>query len=447
MAGPTPIRGMLGWVAFDFAAIPCFGIINIFVFAPHFATAIVGDPVRGQSLWGFGQAIAGTLIALTAPLVGAATDKLGPRKPLFALFGMLALLALVQLGIAAARPDRSLAAILTCVILFSICIEFMVVVHNAMLPALVPERTLGRWSGWSFAIGYFATVAALAAIAAAPSTLSLPGAMPLPRELASGPFMALWMAVCLIPFFVWTPDRPANGRPAFRAIGEGVGDLKRTFGSACIYGNIWRYMLARAVFYDGLLALFLFSGIFAAGLHGWKTAQLATLGIAEFLMSALGALLLSPLDDRIGSKNMLLLSVSAVGIGTAAMLLLSQGGPGEALLTGIAPVAPLSLLGFPTVAEQGYFMLTALTMFFVGPALASSRTMIARLAPREMMGQFFGLFSLLGRATSFAAPLLIGIVTSLSGSQRLGLSTILMFITLGLAMLLRVREERSAFIA
>jgi UMF1 family MFS transporter len=337
--------------------------------------------------------------------------------------------------------------VLACVVAFSLGIEFMVVVHNAMLPALVSEQRIGRWSGWSFAAGYFATVTALALVLCAPETLRLPGLPVLTREQASGPFMALWLAICMTPFFLWTPDRRRHESSVRSAIAEGLCSLGATFRTARHYSNIWRYMIARAIFYDGLLAIFLFSGIFAAGSYDWDIARLAALGIAQFLAAAIGAAILAPLDDRVGSKRMLMCSVTLVGCGTALLLLIAPHNPPAATESMRGPFLFLSQLGFATYSEQAYFLCTAATNFFLGPALAASRTMVARLAPHELMGQFFGLFSLLGRATSFAAPLIIGVTTAMTQSQRLGFATVLLFIVAGLLLLTTVREERSILAA
>ena len=80
---------------------------------------------------------------------------------------------------------------------------------------------------------------------------------------------------------------------------------------------------------------------------------------------------------------------------------------------------------------------------FSGPAQAASRTMVARLAPVEKIGEFYGLYALSGKATAFIAPLVVGVVTGISQSQRAGVSTILLFLIIGLLLMLFVREERA----
>jgi UMF1 family MFS transporter len=80
----------------------------------------------------------------------------------------------------------------------------------------------------------------------------------------------------------------------------------------------------------------------------------------------------------------------------------------------------------------------------LGPMGAASRTMIGRLAPEGMTGEFYGLFALSGRATAWMAPLAIGIVTDATRSTRLGIGCVVIFLVLGFLLLSRVREERAA---
>ena len=79
----------------------------------------------------------------------------------------------------------------------------------------------------------------------------------------------------------------------------------------------------------------------------------------------------------------------------------------------------------------------------MGPMQAASRTMIGRLAPEGMTGEFFGLFALSGRATAWMAPLAIGVITEATDSNRLGVACVLVFLVIGFALLWHVREERA----
>ena len=439
--------GLFGWVCFDWAVIPCFGLINIFIFAPYFTQRVVGNAVRGQVLWGYTQATAGLLIALVSPFLGAISDAMGPRKPWIGFFGILAAVAMTGLWGAHPGATHGIAPIILSVVVLSIGIEYMVVFHNAMLPSLVEERKLGTWSGLSFAIGYIGTIVALLIakqlFSGDMTAFSALGLTPADKERAVGPLMAAWLTVFILPLFFLAPDRESRNIKYRAAVREGVGRLLTTIRRTSHYKNVWLYFIARMIFYDGLLAVFIFSGVFAAGLFGWRTPQLAVLGIALFAAAAIGAIVGGVLDDRIGSKNTLFLSVAGVAVATVGLLSIE---PTRILFWSVASSAKTATAGsslFPTLAEKVYVAIAAVSGFFTGPALASSRTMVARLAPRNLMTQFFGLFSLMGRATAFLAPLAIGLVTAYSGSQRLGFSVVLIFMFVGLCLLAFVHEERA----
>ena len=89
-----PVRGgVFGWVLFDWAAKPYFNLVMTFIYAPYFASVIVGDPVKGQAIWGYATAAAGIAIALLSPALGAIADAAGERKPWIAAFGTVLVIA------------------------------------------------------------------------------------------------------------------------------------------------------------------------------------------------------------------------------------------------------------------------------------------------------------------------------------------------------------------
>ncbi|MDB5521728.1 MAG: major facilitator superfamily 1, partial [Tardiphaga sp.] len=103
------------------------------------------------------------------------------------------------------------------------------------------------------------------------------------------------------------------------------------------------------------------------------------------------------------------------------------------------PVAGGGLFAAP--AEKAYLALGCLIGMAGGPLQAASRSLLIRLAPRDRIAQFFGLFALTGKVTSFIGPLLIGIVTAVTMSQKAGMAVLVVFFVAGLGLLARVRTE------
>jgi UMF1 family MFS transporter len=185
-----------------------------------------------------------------------------------------------------------------------------------------------------------------------------------------------------------------------------------------------------------LLGLFVFGGIYAAGTFGWGTIEIGTFGILLTITGTIGALIGGWLDDRFGPKRVILGSLLMLIVACAAILSISPDHIGFVIR--VVPPAPGGGL-FASAAEQAYVAVGLLIGLAAGPMQAASRTQLVRLAPGEQRAQFFGLFALSGRVTSFAAPLLVGIVTAATLSQKAGMAVLIAFFITGAALLACVR--------
>lgn len=440
--------GRLGWVLYEFSAGPAFVLVNIFVFAPYFSGEVVGDDVRGQELWGYIQAAGGLLIALFSPILGAFADALGPRKPAIAVFvlfgtaGLFLLYGVVPGAIALAAGG---------IILALTTLEYAAVFHQAMLPAIISEKRIGSLSGLGYAISYFGAMLGFAVWLALPSLGVLPDA-PFAHERVVGPLSAIWCLIFFLPFMIFTPDNARTGRSAGAAFGEGLRVLRRTLGHVRHYRNIAIFLISRMVYYDGLTAVFVFIGIYAKGVFGWNTEKVAIFGLILIVLAAVSAIFGGMVDDRVGSKRTILTSLVAFAIGLALAISMGPGtmfffvAIGESAQSAGVPGFTLlaEAIGFAGLTDQAFMLCAMFGSLFVGPALASSRTLLARIAPPERIAEFFGLYTLTGKATAFLAPLAIGIITGLTGDQRAGFAAIFVFVGLGFLGLCLVKERRTA---
>ncbi|MBT3536527.1 MAG: MFS transporter [Rhodospirillaceae bacterium] len=452
---PAPRLGRFSWALFDWANQPYFTLVTTFIFAPYFTSHVVGDPVRGQELWGYGQAIAGLCIALLSPLMGAMADASGPRKPWIVLFQSLCVLACAGLWLALpGADDGALVMILGLVVLASLGAEFATVFNNAMLPSLVSKARLGRLSGRAWALGYLGGLLSLGFILGG---FSLPEVPLFGLDKAShehdrivGPFSAVWMIIFILPLLLFTPDAPPSGMGRRKAARQGLRQLVRTLREVRHYRNVMLFLVARMIYFDGLSAVFAFGGIYAAGSFGWTTTNLGIFGIILTIFAAIGAVVGGWLDDRIGSKKTIIWSVIGLIVATLGIVSIAVDGLGgpdrrDTILFFIqyAQAAPGEGM-FTTLAEQMFLAFGIMIGIFGGPAQAASRTMLSRLAPVEKIGEFYGLYALCGKATAFIAPFAVAAITAAMQSQRAGIAVILVFLTLGLLLMLPVREERAA---
>jgi MFS transporter, UMF1 family len=444
-----PRAAVVSWIFFDWAAQPYFTLITTFVFAPYFATSVAPDPATGQSLWGFAMAAAGMAIALLSPVLGAIADAAGRRKPWIAAFGVLLVLGSSALWIGKPGDTAIIPPLLTAVALASVGAEFATVFNNAMMPTLVPPERIGRLSGNGWATGYvggiISLIIVLGFLAANPETgRTLLGLTPLfgldpathQGDRITGPLTGLWFIVFVTPMFLFTPDYPAK-RPVRAALRMGLAQLRQSLRELPQQKSLAMFLLANMIYTDGLVSLFAFGGIYAAGTFGWHTIQIGTFGIILAIAGTFGAWLGGKLDDLLGPKRVIAGSMLILLLSLAAILLVDKD---SILFVKVAPPEPGGAL-FAGAAERAYLVLGCLIGAAGGPLQAASRTLLIRLAPKDRIAQYFGLFALTGKVTSFIGPLMIGMITAATASQKAGMGVLVVFFAAGLALLMRVREE------
>jgi len=418
-----PARAIAAWCLYDWAASAFNTVIGTFVFSVYFARGIYGDETAGSAVWGYAVGAAGFAVALAAPVMGAIADRAGRRKPWLAAFTALTAAAAAALWFA--RPDPSYVPYaLALVVVASVAFELAGVVYNALLPAVAPVRATGRVSGWGWGLGYIGGLACLAValfgligLGDAVPWLALPDDAQQPVR-ATALLVALWYAVFALPLFLLVREAPGAGVGAARAVREGLGVLAATLRSLPRHGAVLRFLIASALYRDGLTTLFAVGGLYAAGTFGLSFEQILVFAIGLNVTAGLGAAGFAFVDDAVGSKPTILLALAGlIGVGI-----------------------PVLLIDDPTL-----FVALALVLgIFVGPAQAASRSLMARLSPPELATEFFGLYALTGKAIAFLGPLAFGLATDAFGSQRVGMATILVFLLAGAAVLVGVRAPHPA---
>lgn len=416
---PAERRGILGWCLYDWANSPFPAVVMTFVVPAYFAEAVAADAASASARWGLMTSLAAVTIAVLSPVLGAIADQGTRRRPWLA--ACTALVAAASTGLWFVRPDPADATLLLWLVGGGIvAFELGMVFYNAMLPGLVPERMLGRVSGWAWGLGYFGGLAGLVIVLFGFVQVETPP-FGLDRAAAEhvrigGPFVALWLIVFCLPTFLWTPDRGGKGLAAGAAIRAGLRTFTSTLRALPRHGVLLRYLVARMVYTDGINTLFAFGGLYAAGTFGMPVEQVIVFGLLLNVTAGLGAIAFAWIDDLIGALPTILIglvAITAIGV-------------------------PLLLVE----ATLWFWVLGASLGVFFGPVQAASRSLMARLAPVGLETEMFGLYALSGKVTAFAGPFLVGVVTAATGSQRWGLATVLPFLVIGGLLLLTVRGAR-----
>jgi UMF1 family MFS transporter len=250
----------------------------------------------------------------------------------------------------------------------------------------------------------------------------------------SGPLTGLWFVVFVLPMFLFTPDYPARHRLG-DALREGLAELKATLLSLPQQRPMMIFLLANMIYTDGLVSLYAFGGIYAAGMFGWNTIQLGTFGIILAIAGTFGGWIGGKLDDALGSKYVIAGTMTLLLLAILAILSVNLD---SILFIPVAPPVPGGPL-FASLPERAYLVLGCVLGACGAPLQAASRSLLVRMAPKDRIAQYFGLFALTGKVTSFIGPLLIGIVTAATASQKAGMAVLVLFFVVGLALLSRVK--------
>lgn len=449
--------GQVSWALYEWARNPYVLLITIYIFAPYFTNHVVGDPVRGQAIWGDIASTGGFIIAIAAPFLGAIADAGGRRKPWIGLYTAILIGGTLLLWNAVpGATGWQILAIGALVATCNVSYEFSAVFHNSMLPTIAPHQRIGSLSGLGLALGNAAGIVLLVFLLIG---FVLPGrvhwgfvpAHPLfgidqaahePERLA-GPMIAVWLALFSMPLFFFTPDRVSKRVGLGTAMISGVRSVIRTVKSLKHYKNVAHYLGSRAVFNDGMTGVLTFSGIYAAGTFHWGALQMAAYGIELSVFAVIGGFFGGWLDDHLGSKRALMVSIG--GTALAFLVALTMGPDRVLWFIHMDPKALLWHAPFFNTWPQLIFLMTVnIVAVCITAGYANSRTMLARIAPPERMTEFFGIYSLSGMSTTFMAPLAVSIFTALTDSQRGGMFSIVVFLLLGLAwMMAMVKEERT----
>lgn len=419
-------RGRIAaWASWDWGSAAFNAVITTFVFttylvSPTFqqpaasATAAKAHLVSGLSL---GLAIAGLVVALVAPIVGRRSDALGHRRRNLGIGTGLLVLTMVAMFFVVGSPPYFVLGV-TLVALGTVFYEVASVDYNAMLPGITTRRNVGRVSAVGWASGYFGGIVLLIAVLVL--FVGLPD--PLVR-LPTGDGLdirvialccAAWTVVFGVPVLLRVPEAPAAGGPTgvlatYADVGRHVARLWRTDRT------VLRFLLASAVFRDGLTGVFTYGGVIAQTVFGFPTTSVLLFGVAANVVAGLSTVVSGRFDDRFGPKRVVLGALVGLVVAGSVVFLGRGGGPAVFWVAGLV------------------------LCLFVGPAQSASRSMLARMVEPSREGELFGLYATTGRAAIFLAPALYGLFAGIAGDSAFGVLGILLVLLVGLVLLLPVR--------
>ncbi len=435
---------ILAWASWDWGSAAFNAVMTTFVFTVYLTSNAFGGKDEASAVLGGALAVAGLAIALLAPVTGQRSDA-GGRRKLWLGVNTAAVAVLTGLCFFVFPQPEFLLLGVTLIALGNVFFEFAGVNYNAMLAQISTPRNIGKVSGLGWGAGYLGGIVALLIVlqlfvqpsfewfgASTQDSLNI-------RLVAV--FSALWFFIFALPVLFAVPELPRTGQGARLGIVASYRLLFRRIRA--IYAtspHTIYFLLASAVFRDGLAAVFTFGGIIAAGTFGFELSQVIFFAIFGNVVAAVGAVIGGFLDDRAGPKAVIIGSLAGLLVAGTVILVLGNG--------------DYSFFGMEWAGSTTFWVFGLFLCLFVGPAQSSSRAYLARLAPHGESGELFGLYATTGRAVSFLAPALftlcITVATPLVApgeAQRWGILGIMVVLLAGLLVLLPVKSPDKAPIA
>ncbi len=445
---PVPKKMVRAWALWDWGSAAFNAVVTTFVFSTYLASQLFIDPAIVEAAAGndndpalqaalaanttvisWALTIAGVLIALLAPVLGQRSDGSGKRKLWLAINTGLVVLAMAAMFFVEPVPAYIYlgAALLAAGNLF---FEFASVNYNAMLVQVSTPSTVGRVSGFGWGMGYVGGIVLLVVLLvlfiqnfgseSGNGLLNLPfggdgGALDVRFAILAS---AVWFAVFAIPVLRRVPEIPAREREnrvsffgSYRQLWATVRRLVQK------NPNVLLFLLASAIFRDGLAAVFTFGAIIAAVVFGFSSSEVLYFAVAANVGAGIGTFIGGWLDDRLGAKNVIMGSLVGLILAGSAVLLIGD-------------------------SKTGFWIAGLFLTLFVGPVQAASRSFLARITPPGREGEIFGLYATTGRAVSFLAPGLFSIIVGLTADTRFGIIGIVLVLLGGLALMIPVKAKQ-----
>lgn len=408
---------MWSWAIYDFANSSFTTVVVTFIYAAYFAQGVAADETAGTNMWSNGVTISAIIVAILSPFVGAMADQAGRRKR----YLLIATIGCVLGSVVLFFPQQGdVVFAITAFVVANVAFEMANVFYNAFLPDLAPLNRIGRISGIGWALGY---VGGLLCMVGALFLLINPDPPLFGLDTTTGEnvrastlLVAAWYAIFSIPLFLFVPDRRVENPPhASQLIRSAWKDLKRVWNDVRRYRQVVRLLAARLLYNDGLVTIFGFGGLYAAVVFDFTVQEIIVFGIALNISAGAGALAMGYLDDYIGGKKTILISIVGLTIFTA-----------------LAVVAE----------DRTWFWVAGIGVgLLAGPNQSASRSLLGRFTPPRHENEFFGFFAFSGKFTAFIGPFVLGKLTAIFDSMRIGITVVVVLFIAGGLLLLIVDED------
>jgi len=405
------------WLLFDFANTSFSVMMVTFAFPLFFKNVICKGEPSGDALWGFSVSLSMLLVAVISPVLGAAADYSGKRKRFLFVFTLTSVLATALLSFSG--PGMAVTAIIL-FILANMGFEGGLVFYDAYLKELASDKSVGRVSGYGFAMGYLGALSILLLV----KPLLSNGIVLSNVSNVQSSFLvaALFFALFSAPLFLVLRDEKKEKRSAisFAALSRSIKEVRYTVRHIINYPDLARFLLAYFFYNDAILTVIAFSSIYAQNTLGFTTGELIAFFMLVQTTAIAGSVIFGFVTDKIGPKRTIVITLMIWFVVIVAAIFADS--------------------------KELFFYTGMLAGMSMGSSQAASRSMMTRLTPREHVTEFFGFYDgTFGKASAVAGPFVFGLVSSQAGSQKVALASLLLFFTTGLFLMTRVKSVESGY--
>ncbi len=415
LAGLTPSGRAIvpvSWALYDFAnTIFSYAVVSVAI-GLWLTDASRFGPGPGQLVQGIAIAVSVGLNAIVSPVLGALSDRGGRRLPFLLLFTILCVVPTLLIGLSPALVGVLLF------IVANFAYQAALIYYDATLTVVSFPSTRGRLSGMGVAVGYMGTI--FVAI-----VLIILGVGAEQTFLVAGTLFAIFA----VPIFLVVRERPTVSAPIrTRDVIESLGQLRLTIGHARAVPGLGRFLLGRFFYSDAVNTLIVVMSVISVRAMGMTSTQFLMLSLMLTVIAIAMSFFWGWLSDRWGPKRALIAVLMSWSVGLF-----------------LGTVA----LGFPGTTHGIILFVIAGAILGsgLGGVQVTDRVLMVRLSPRPRLGEFFGIYGLVGKASQVIGSLLYGLIVFLLvdslGNAAYQIAVLSLFATMliGLWLVWPVRDD------
>ena len=408
------MKKIFNFALYDFANSAFTTIIITFIFSTYFAKQIAPNPVLGQSYWGWTIGITGVIVAIVGPLLGSLADRKNYTEFFIKIFTIICISLTCLLWFS--KPSKEyLFYTLLIVGLANIFYELSLIFYNSTLKKISEDKSLGKSSGYSFALGYIGGILILIiCIKIFIDNDNLPFGLSKDNSeniRATSFLVAFWYLIFSLPFLL---NLKKYNYDKVNKLTNNIKNFKEIIWNKGL-NNIGKFLLARMLYADGLNAIIVMGGIFAVGVFNLEIKDLLLLSVLMNITAFIGAIIGGYANDKFSSKAVIIFSLVGLILSSSIILFLKS--------------------------KIIFLIFASINGFFIGPVQSASRVFMTKSIDKNNQASAFGLFALSGKLTSFIGPLLVSTITYISNNQKIGFSSAIALLLIGLVILLNVKKN------